>query len=141
MDVQKQTQWYQEITKHKYVYIFGAGLAAIETLNYIANCTDKKINGFIVSDITQNPREVMGYPVFELSDEGLHLDALVIMSTSVNNNNTIKGIIKQAGFTDVIPSAVQMEISTVEKFYLRKGKCGGGGQTKDLYCNLASQSA
>jgi hypothetical protein len=109
MNVLEQTEWYKQIVKNEHIYIFGAGSNARGILVRVRDHTDKQIDGFIVSNLEENPSSVEGYPVFELMDSDLNRDALVIMSTSADNNDKISSILKQAGFGNVIPGLAQMK--------------------------------
>jgi hypothetical protein len=109
MNVLELTEWYKQIVKNEHIYIFGAGINASGILARVRDHADKHIDGFIVSNLEENPSSVEGYPVLELMDSDLNRDALVIMSTSADNNEKISSILKQAGFGNVIPGTSQIK--------------------------------
>lgn len=112
MKVWEQTEWFKNLKDHEYVYIFGAGAGALQTLNCIRNVIDKKIEGYVVSDLSKNPETLSGYPVYALDNINLHHNGLIIMSTAMEKNQQIEEVLRQAGFSDIIPSACQMRDTT-----------------------------
>lgn len=81
---------------NKKIYIYGAGMVAYYLAKYILSETEFNIDGFLVSDIDNNPQRIFEIPVFELSKE--YKDELIIIGTKENLHNKIHENLLLYGF-------------------------------------------
>lgn len=86
--------------RNKKVYIYGAGMVAYYLAKYILSESEFDIDGFLVSDINNNPKLIFEKPVFELSDK--FKDELVIIGTKENLHNEINAKLESLGYKNII---------------------------------------
>ena len=86
--------------RNKKGYIYGAGMVAYYLAKYILLETEFDIDGFLVSDINNNPKLIFEKPVFKLSDK--FKDELVIIGTKENLHNEINAKLESLGYKNII---------------------------------------
>lgn len=91
-------------SRYDKIYIYGAGKCAKRYAGYL-----KKMHigyeGFIVSDLIDNTREINGRPVWEISElNGKEKDTGIVLGLNPDNQRQVKEILKEMGITNNIYS-------------------------------------
>lgn len=115
-----------EMEKAQSIYIAGAHSRARTLkayLNYLY--PDIKVKAFLVDDLSENPKEADGVPVC-LIKEGLDVNCPVYLGTRGVNHPKLTDELKMAGFTQIIPVTVELDVKLrneyMRKFYHENGK-------------------
>lgn len=112
----EETYWFQKLKQYDHIMIFGAKSNAQLTYESVKQI-HLEIEGFVVSERLDNPFWLEGktVKVFEEIEKELKQTALVIISQIYENNDSMRRLLLQAGFKNIIPSMWQMTLATTEK--------------------------
>lgn len=95
-------EWLQIFEKEEEIYIYGAAKGAKWMYEFAQKTVAKeKIKGFMVSDISANPRELCGLTVYG-ADSGVDRNAAVLVPQNGVYKVQICNLLKELGYTNVI---------------------------------------
>lgn len=90
-----------ELSKHKVIYMFGAGNIACELCNALLHC-GIFLDYILVSDVNEHPDSMFGIPIVCANYENLNHSACVIMAVSSSRYEEVKDYLLKIGYTNVI---------------------------------------
>ncbi len=98
-----EEEWKKLINENQVIYIYGAGNIGKKIFNLIKKTGSavKKVKGFLVSDLTGNPKTMDGFPVMQPETIQDRM-SLVLVSVTDIYQETIVEDLKQLGFTNII---------------------------------------
>lgn len=105
----------------KNIAIYGAGMVSVSVYYAIKTLYPKcKVVAFLVSEKSDNPAEINGIPVIELS-EFAERDAQILIATPENHHATITAALKERGLNDYICIDSKKEADLMERYYQETG--------------------
>lgn len=114
----------------KDIYIFGAHSRGTTLKKYLETLyKDMTIKGFLINDDQKNPQEVDGIPVLKvdnIEETGNTEEIVVYLGIRGQYHNQIKELLREKGFTNVIPVTPELDNELRNRFlseyFKEKGK-------------------
>lgn len=103
----------EELKKSKQIVIFGARIVAMEVASVLMGGPYQfEVSYFLVSDLSDNPSQLLGKPVVELSQsiDKISPDATIVIASMERNLDSITENLKLYGFTHIIPMTFESDL-------------------------------
>lgn len=98
-----EEEWEKLISENSSIYIYGAGNIGKKILDLLHKTkgAEKKIKGFLVSDLAGNPAKIQKYPVM-IPEDIVNREDLVLISVTDIYQETILSDLLSMGFKNVV---------------------------------------